>query len=386
MRHLLWFTFALLASAGPFMPRSAAAETIPMKARALWVREDRVYVALLDTLSVAAGHSITFRSGKRVIATGAFTGERAGDVIAVRLQSGSLEGVKKLERLLIGGERPSTRAPRTVRWGYPSAMRRPLLFACGACSLRPERLGAPYGIESASDEAYRLVRVPSGDDGSAWPDTIVVRLYDDSSDEEIAFLRGDIDAAVFWPGEASRHARDLSAPTRTLTASRDHGVVIASGSGALDSDAFAPLATMNDALFHGDLVPYLRPTPDVAPNAGAAGVERDERQVSFEVDSGIPGALLLRRALVGERRRGAAVTASASVRVSFLPVSIDPDSIAHAALRSIPGDHGDGPRSVRLFTLGCPVVARAALVPFLERVGVGAFVNLFDCVPVSTEP
>ncbi len=380
MKRALLLAVALLAGALTAAPPRAPAEPVPMHARALWVRGERVYVALLDTLSISAGHSLTFRDGKKLVATGAFTGERAGDVIAVRILTGSLGAVKKLERLSIGGEAPSTRAPRSVRWGYPSSLRRPLLFTCGACALRLERLGAPYRIVEERDDAYRLVRMRDGDDGSAWPDTIVVRLYDESSDQEIAFERGDIDAAVFWPGEASRHARDLTGPTRLFTAPREQGILIATGSGALDASDFAPMGRMNDVLFHGDLVPYLRPAPDGEPEGGATAGGRDGRALPFDVDSRIPGAGLLRRALAPEHAPGAGGVAPPPVRVAFLPVSIDPDSISQAALKSIP-EMGDGPRSVRLFTMGCPVVAHADLVPFLERVGVGAFVNLFDCVP-----
>jgi hypothetical protein len=367
-------------------PPALRAEPVPLNARAIWARGDRVYIALLDTLPLPSALPLTFRDGKRTVATAVATGERAGEVLVAMILTGSLEGVKRLDRLVVLGDRSSTvRAPRTVRWGYPSPVRRTPLFACDTCDLRLERLGAPYRIEEARDRSYRLVHDAAPGDGSSWPDTIVIRLYDDASDQEIAFERGEIDAAVFWPGEASRHARALSGPMRLFLASREWGVLVAAGNAELSERDFEPLDTMNEALFRGDLVPYLRPGPgDIGNLAGGGTTPGDARPVRFEVDEAIPGARLLRRALPAGRAPEAEPPAARSVRLFFLPVSVDPDSIALPALPAAPGDTDDGPRSVRLFTLGCPVLAHSSLVPFFAGVGVGPLVNLFECRSAAT--
>src|SRR5205814_1296313 len=59
---------------------------------------------------------------------------------------------------------------------------------------------------SLAENEYRFVRDP-GAAATPWPDTIMVGLFGETSDEEIALERGELDVAVFWPGEASARLR-----------------------------------------------------------------------------------------------------------------------------------------------------------------------------------
>jgi hypothetical protein len=355
----------------------ARADPSRLNARVVWTQGDRAYVALLDTLTVSPGLPLAFRDGTKEIAAGACTGARAGDVIEARIHSGSLARVKRLERIAVIVERPSWTVPRIVRWGYPSRARRTLLFRCDRYTPRPEALGPRYRIETAGGEGWRLVRDERHE--AAWPDTIEVRLFDSATDQEIALQRGEIDAALFWPGEASDHLRGLPVWADRLSAPREQGLLVATGNRELDQSAFAPLAAMNETLFGGDLRPHLRPdglAGGAPPPAAPAPVH-----AVYEVDPALPGAGALRRALAadGGARRDAR-SPSPTVRVTFLPVSVDPDSIARALLAV---DRGavSAPRSIRFFTLDCPIVARPEILPFLRRVGAREFVNLFDCGP-----
>src|SRR4029077_8015933 len=78
------------------------------------------------------------------------------------------------------------------------------------------------------------------------PDTLLVRLYGESADEEIALERGELDVAVFWPGELSTRMREDPRWGGALLGLRAHGVIaVAALHGAGGARADARLASLN---------------------------------------------------------------------------------------------------------------------------------------------
>lgn len=170
----------------------ASPESRPLAAAAISVRDGRAYVAA-DSGSLAIGDRLSFADGKHVIASGCVAGLLDGTVASVQLDSGTLAGVKKLEKLRVTIETAEPARIALLHVGIPAGARRSRVTACAACSLavpadwKSERLGA---LE------WRAIR-------EATAETLVVRLFRDADDESIAWERGDVDVAVFWPDELS---------------------------------------------------------------------------------------------------------------------------------------------------------------------------------------
>jgi len=97
-----------------------------------------------------------------------------------------------------------------LRVGVPAQHRWNLLFVCDAPASPPRFGSAAYVRDSLDTSGERWLRVPQpavDSAGAMAPDTLVVRAFDEATDEEIAFERGELDAAVFWPGELSARMR-----------------------------------------------------------------------------------------------------------------------------------------------------------------------------------
>ena len=313
-----------------WLPGHASAEPRPLAARVIWVRDDRiVYIALPESAAVKAGALLTFVAHGKNIAAGEVSGVEDGVLAVARLTSGSLEAEKRLDRLEILIE-PSSLGPLPLlRVGYPSRDRSSLVFGCGRATLRPPAPEGCYRIETSGERSYRLVRDSTVAAHAPWPDTLVVRLFDDSADEEIALENGDLDLAVFWPGELSAHLREtprwqgfpygIRARVVLAAIALDEGAAGASGSiAAHDRPIFAAL---NRELFRGDLAPWeetagapsepaAQPDPHTEgaanrtaarPDAGSpgtarAGVDPNPRPpgtMRVEVDPSLPGRLAL---------------------------------------------------------------------------------------------
>jgi hypothetical protein len=175
----------------------------PVDARIVWTRADRAYVAAADSLMIAPGDILFVMKGKKTVATCVVLQTLARDLAAARITSGSLEHAK-LDRLRILAERPPLPALPLLRIGYPGRGRASLLFACERPAPRPPLAEDTYRVDSLAENVHRLVRAAST---APWPDTIMIALFADASDEEIALERGELDLAVFWPGEASSRLR-----------------------------------------------------------------------------------------------------------------------------------------------------------------------------------
>jgi hypothetical protein len=172
--------------------------------RVLWVHGDHVYASLPDSASAAEGDRATFRDRKKTLATGEVAEVIRGEVAVIQVTSGSLAGVRKLDQVRLLFERAPLPPLGALRLGVPSARRRP-----DCDGLVP---GAPppapgYLPSLMNPVTWRLVRDPASAVPSSWPDTLIVSLFDESADEEIALERGELDAAVFQSGELSAHLR-----------------------------------------------------------------------------------------------------------------------------------------------------------------------------------
>ena len=206
-------SLAVLASA-------ASAEPAPLDARVVWVKHPSAYVASRDSLALAPFMRLAFTSKGRPVASGEVERLVDAGMAVVRITSGSLEGVKRLDRLRVVVEQPNP--PRRLRVGFPSEQRPDPLSPCGRLRLDPPLAPGSYRMDIA-EGGYRVTAEPGVARGIPWPETLVVRMFDDAADQEIALERGEIDLAVFRPGELSAHMRDHPRWKDPLTGVPAHG-------------------------------------------------------------------------------------------------------------------------------------------------------------------
>ena len=250
-------TLAALCVAGVMLGGAlpARAEPRPLPASVVWTRGDLFYVAAADSGVLGAGMTLRVLHGRREVATGWISRLLDLRIAVAQLDSGSLAGEKRLDKLhLLGEDAAVARAP-TLRVGLPGGGRTNLLFACRAPSLA-HRLGVTsYRVDSLAVERYRMVRDSA--DASKAPDTLLVRLYADAADQEIALERGELDVAVFWPGELSARMRGDARWRDAPKGLRARGVLVCTAT-AGDSAGIptAQLDALNRDAFGGDLLPW----------------------------------------------------------------------------------------------------------------------------------
>jgi len=291
----------------------------------IWTSAGRAYVVARDSLRLVPGARIAFDERRRSIAEGTVTAWLDDRLLAVRITSGTLEKVKRLDRL--GVRLLSLPARGLLRVGIPSDQRANLVVPCGRAAF-----DAPPG------------------------DSLVAVPYDDAGDEEIALERGEIDVALFWPGELSARTRgDRRFAVRLGI--RDRGWIAARWSApapdtgrVLERLDLAPIA---EDLLDGDLVP-LRPN---------GGVGTAVHHVACRADSTLPGWRVLEAAIAGGARRPEA-------RIDL----VWRDDAAPPAAAGA----GD-PAERALFRIGCTIVCPAALAPRVMELGPDALVSRLGC-------
>jgi hypothetical protein len=370
---------SLLGLLGLGAPAVAAPREV--KASVAWVRQDRVYLTSPDSSALAQGDRLTFVYRGKTIASGVVARVYDRDLAMATLTSGSLAKAKKLDRLRILAEPAPLPEVPVLRIGYPARDRSSLIFACGPIAAREPRYGDGFRVEVSGESSFRLVRVTPRIKGVPWPDTLLIRLFDEAADEEIALERGELDVAVFWPGELSAHGREnprwqdsgfgvwgWSFVGATWVGPDASGIPDAARADSLD------LASFNQEMFRGDLMPW----PGVTARAFASSAilyphMRSKwwpRPARFVVDPSFPGQRVLERFLNRDRASRAAEDAR-TIRLVYLDAPIAaPDSSAR-----------DGVQVSYLFALRCPLVCAAKLRPYLEALGVDALVNLISCQP-----
>ena len=254
--------FALLLIAGTARAESAGgAGPTELRAKVIWAHAGRAYLASNDPLPLVEGDVLKFYDGKKVAAEGAVSNVFDGTLAIARVKSGSLDQMKKLDRLRVTAEHPHLRPVDVMRIGIPS--RSNLLFACGTPSVRSPLPRAAYRGEAISMRSFVLARDKSDESTAQWPDTLLVRLFDESTDQEIALERGELDAAVFWPGELSTQMRESPRWRDFSYGARSRVVLSALLSRDAADSRLAPADTsallwLNETVFRGDLTPWDR--------------------------------------------------------------------------------------------------------------------------------
>jgi hypothetical protein len=414
----------------------ASAQPSPLKAQVIWVRDERVYIASPESLVLEPGDLLTFLLRGKKIATGEVTGVPERELALATLTSGSLKGAKKLESLQVLAQRPPLRAVPVLRVGYPAGDRLNLLFACDPMRLLPRAPGNAYRTEALSERSYRLVRDSTAlmtlgrlrGAGAAWPDTLLIRLFDEAADEEIALERGELDAAVFWPGELSAHIREQPRWRDHLSGMRAQGVLAAiqlttnkRENGVLPILDGATLDSLNEELFRGDLVRWEK-AADWPAESGSRRNARSGDPSRIEVDPACPGREVLERVFNRSAGLRAHQDRPPAARVFYLDAPIRQlDSLAlgvtgyirrgvfpselraradslEAGIRRLgiasdPSASDGLRRELRdslhvelLFAIRCPVVCAPALRPYVNALGADALVNALECRVIRREP
>lgn len=378
-------TFLLLLSIVAGIAAASPARSAPeaWNAKVLWAREDRAYVALAESSAVVPGTLLTFDEAGATIATGEVTAAHEGQLVVVTITSGSLERARSLAAVRITAEPPSVQPMRMLRIGYPAPGRTNLLYECQRVNPRPPGDSDLYRVDALSDRSFRFVRNPDGGTDEPWPDTLLVRLFEVAADEEIALERGDLDVAVFWPGEPSPHIRVHTSWKGDLAGSPADGVLaalytpeilpaITSPSGS----AGRALRAMNEDLFRGDLAACDMDSSGTIPDSSAAV---SAPPVRFEVSRDIPGWQAMERHL--NRSLPAKSPRSASIRLQR--VHGWASSKAGGAAAGAPGEPN---RGVCVFEIRCPILSAPKVRPYLAAIGPDALVRLFTCFPGTGGP
>jgi hypothetical protein len=390
----------------------------------LWTHAGRVYLAAPDSRSIAPGKYLSLVYHGRELASARVEKVLYKELAVARLTSGSLVGVAHFDSIEVRTQAQPVPRLAMLRLGVPSARRSlPILGGAGMAS-DPANIPAPFRRDAAGDRSNRWVHDPAqASSGDAWPDTLVIRRFDDADDEEIAVERGELDMALFWPGELSLHMRQAARFQPPVPGALARGVIAgvrldpdtaAARPAAFDAREWIDLVSFNRELFRGDLIPLER-SGARGGEEPRAGEPRTGRPAHFQLDPAWPGRRVVERFL----NRGAGVSKGDEPTATILLVYLDappspPDSLARAlaaSLRDGPypphvraradtlmalaaaaregagrrGSPADDPlerylsermRASFLFALGCPVVCQPELRLRLDALGADALVNL----------
>jgi hypothetical protein len=242
-----------------------------------------------------------------------------------------------------------------LRVGLPASGRASLLFSCAAAPQPPKIGSAAYAPDSLDASRHRWLRVDQVATDSAGmlaPDTLVVRAFDDATDEEIAFERGELDAAVFWPGELSARFHD---PERGV---RSRGALVCVAGPA---DTLAPpradMEAFNREAFGGDLLPW----GTLEPGAGEGPPAR------YAVDATVPAARHLERILARVARPGGTRT----LKLIYMDQPVAAGDAASASWRA--------PGVTPLFAVRCAVLVQPSARDGVRKLGAHAFAELAPC-------
>ncbi len=323
-----------------------AQEWREVPARVIWARESLVYMAA-DSGALVTGMPLLILRGKRHVGEASVERLLEPRLAVARLSQGSLAAEKRLDKLRVRAGAVPASFHGKLRVGLPAAARANLLFACRT----PRWNGAQggYVADTLTRGLVALRRVPGNAMGGTEPDTLLVRFFADAADQEIALERGELDVAVFWPGELSARMRADARWAEPLRVRRIRGVLACTGADSLAPDPEA-LGILQRDVFAGDLEPLAAPArPGIAP----------QRLARLEPDPAPPGAALLARALGVPGARGPAL------RLAYLP-NADPMALP--------------PESRGVFALRCVVLTSPALREgWPAHAGAAELANLLQC-------
>jgi len=326
-----------------------AADPIEWPARVVWHRDGRVYIAAApDFSTIEPGGRLEFLVRGKTLASGEIAQVVDGELVVATITSGSLAG-EKLDRVKLLYSRPWVVPPRLLRIGIPESGRR-TFQRCD--QLRPDSsLYALYRMrpERVNERTWWFVHDPRSVPPYPQPETLLVKLFDEAADEEIAFARGELDVAIFEPGELSRHMRDHPGWQDSQVMVDLGGAIMASGLASSDSTM---LGAIHRDLFRGDLWPM----PWTAP--------ADSRSARYEIEPTWPRGPEIASYLARAHRPGS-TGATRRVRLSFVedPRRVSADSSA-----------------VQVYDVRHRVLYSAQLRPFVRAHGTNALVVFFECV------
>ena len=371
---------ALVAGALP-APGTFAAEARARTPRVVWAGEGRVYVAAPDSGAFAGRMLVRVFEKDREIAAGEVAHVLDGVLASVRLTSGRVEPDARFDRLDVRFEPAPVRPVATLRVGLPATGRQSLAPPCAGSRLDLGALPRAYRSEPLADGGVRLVAADSVAAATRWPDTLLVRSFGDRADEEIVLERGELDVAVFWPGEPSARLRASARGFELLRGVRARGLIVARLQPSIGAPTSAGatriepnLAALNAELFGGDLLPW-RERAGVGPPELAAPGSRPEP---------------FRFAVLGELGRSGAIGRflnrdTAGVRGRLGLASIDYEDVPLATRDSLEAA-GAGGTTIPLFALRCPALCVSSRADDLRELGADAFANLLECLPAGRRP
>ncbi len=359
-RKILVGLFAAPFLALALFAGEGSADPATLNAKVVWSHGGRVYIASNESLPIQKGDLLTFYSDKKLVASGTVSDVVEGTLAIGRVTSGSLDPVKKLDRLRVLAERPHLRPVNALRIGIPSRTNQ--LFACATPSVRSPLPRAGFRGEALSVRSFQLTRDISDAGTAVWPDTLFIRLFDEETDEEIALERGEVDAAVFWPGELSTHMREDPKWRDFSYGTRARGFVVTTaphdGPRVSSADSTA-LLSMNDEAFRGDLALWDGPTGSPVAEPKRADIKTSRR---FEVNHSSPGWQALERLLNGGK--------------PSLPVDGEPPAlrVSYTGTSVVSPDEGGV-----IFAIRCPVLCAPDLRSYMRALGPDALANMVDC-------
>jgi hypothetical protein len=375
-RHGLLAVLALYA-AGIVAPAMLAARLVAaapapdpdtyghvLAARVLWLSGDRLYLASVDSVALENGMRLTFTKRGKPVASAWIERVVDGHMIAARLLETNASALRKPEQLEVRVSPASPAAPATLRVGIPGRERPHPLASCAGDSLALPAAISGWRVDAPGAREVRYVRPPGpADDAQAvrWPDTVRVVRFAESTDEEIALERGELDVGVFWPGELSAAMRQGPLGAPLLSGARAHEALViafeppdsaahAAGGSPLP---VAALDQLNRERFRGDLEPLV-------PDPGAAATPAPVR---FVVDASIAPHTEIERAL------NAGAAAAGAGREPTVRVSLADPAQARGAMP--------------VLRVRCPVVCAPALRPYVRALGADRFAELPACARVG---
>ena len=389
--HGLWASLAAVLFASVptlLLGPPAAAEPKPLNAEVVWVRANRAHIASTDSIPVEVGDLLEFQVRGKTKAAGTVAEIHEAGLVTARITSGSLDREKKLRDVRVRAEAAPLPRITTLRVGVPAPARRCALLGCSTY-WEQYSWNAPHGYRPAPLAGTRIpgfVRVDSIALRPEWPDTMVLVLFDDAMDQEIGVERGDVDLAVFWPGEPFQDRPPRRGDWHNLVfGTRQRGVVARiqfAGGGNLASPPPGPntvsdsvLAVLNREVFSGDLLPLSGEWPQGA------------QYRAFPLGGPMDAALARGTANAKNVERETGI-------LSYLDARIDqPESLrveARARLLLLPpeirrsAERGDPIVVTPLFRLRYPILTKPPTNRLIRALGPDTFAEMLDCRWVYT--
>ena len=280
MKRLSLSLLALAAISMASIAASSPASAATLSTKLVWASRGFAYIVCADSNGIRVGDRVTFTDRGKQVAAARVVRVDAGGLATAELESGQLADSRRWKKLRLAVESTPLEAPPVMRLGVPSVVNDFAYLHLGEEGAHVG--GARYRLDLETEHQWRLVRRSAASEAAGWPDTIVAREFDESADEEIALERGELDAALFWPGQLSSRLRQDQRWWDGSVGTRDHGMVVVF---SLASDrAGAPifpttedLSALNRELFRGDLGMWGANPPSAGTAPGASSPARRPR-------------------------------------------------------------------------------------------------------------